>query len=671
MEMAQESLKPYILMVDDRQENLFALEKILRRVNAHLISANSGNEALSLILRHRFALILLDVQMEGMDGFETATYIREYEQSANTPIIFVTAINKDQKYVFQGYQNGAVDYLFKPLDPDILISKVNIFLKLYEHQAMQERLIRKLQVAKAKLSESEIRIHSILNNIQDGVVTTDSQGAIHSFNLAAEKMFQYTFAEVVEKPIAKLLDEDSGNIYQEVVQSESSDSIKRNLVSGQRVLCRRKDGRFFPAEIGISKITIDGKPLFTSSVRDITQRQVYETKLIRAKEEALRANQAKSDFLASMSHELRTPLNAIIGFSTLIMRCSQDSLSESQEESLFQIQKAGEHLLSLINDILDLAKIDSGKTTLSIEPLCVKNLVREVGDLIQNTAQELDIRIEIVNNCLQEAYILGDNVRAKQVLLNLMSNGIKYNKPKGMVQLKCEPDSTSNDRILFSISDTGIGISPENLENIFEPFDRGGAEGSEIEGTGIGLSITKKLIAAMNGSITVTSTLGKGSCFEISLPMCPNAEEIMEAEELAAESQKPNNEKLPQLEETLTLLYVEDNPANLKLLQKFFESAPQVRLETSASAESGLKRAAEVLPDIILMDINLPGMNGYEACRLLKQDGHLCNIPVIGLSANAMKSDREKAINSGFDGYITKPIDFNELTRLLKDLAPR
>lgn len=145
----------------------------------------------------------------------------------------------------------------------------------------------------------------------------------------------------------------------------------------------------------------------------------------------------------------------------------------------------------------------------------------------------------------------------------------------------------------------------------------------------------------------------------------------MEAEELAAESQKPNNEKLPQLEETLTLLYVEDNPANLKLLQKFFESAPQVRLETSASAESGLKRAAEVLPDIILMDINLPGMNGYEACKLLKQDGNLCTIPVIGLSANAMKSDREKALDSGFDGYITKPIDFNELTRLLKDLAPR
>ncbi len=478
-------------------------------------------------------------------------------------------------------------------------------------------------------------------------------------------MFQYSFAEVVDKSIEKLLDKESYDEYREVIQAESSNSIKRNLVSDKKVFCWRKDGKFFSGEMGISKITIDGEPLFTSCIRDITQREMYETNLIKAKEEALRANQAKSEFLASMSHELRTPLNAIIGFSQLIMKCTTDPLSESQSESVEQIRGAGEHLLSLINDILDLAKIDSGKTALSLEPLYVKNLVAEVGSLIESTGSKLGIQVSIHNNCHEDTYIWGDGVRVKQVLLNLLSNGIKYNKPNGEVFLKTDQDPSSEDRILFSVSDTGRGISPEHLKNIFEPFNRGDAEGTEIEGTGIGLSITKKLIEAMNGSLNVTSSVGKGSCFEVSLPVCVDQEDVFEEQETSEKPIQKEEECLDSIEEAYTLLYVEDNVTNLRLFQKFLSTFPQLNLKSAGTAEIGIEMAESNPPDIILMDINLPGMDGYEAVRVIKQNETLCNIPVIGLSANAMQGHRDKALKGGFDAYITKPIDFEVLSKLL------
>ncbi|QPJ64819.1 MAG: response regulator [Candidatus Nitrohelix vancouverensis] len=655
---------PNILIVDDRQENIFALEKLLRRVDANIISANSGNEALSIILRHSLALILLDVQMDGMDGFETAALIREYEGTKDTPIIFVTAINNDQHHIFQGYQSGAVDYLSKPLDPDILISKVNVFLQIHQQKIIQEDLIRKLQVSKNKLAESEIRIHSVLNNIQDAVITTDKSGSILSFNMAAEKMFQYTFAEIIEKSLEKIMDIHSFRAYMDTIKEHISEPRKKILVSNMRIIGSRKNGQTFPGEMGISHITIDGQRLYTSSIRDVTQRETYETSLIEAKNEALKANHAKSTFLANMSHELRTPLNAIIGFSQLMQQNPNEVLTESQNENIGQILSAGKHLLGLINDILDLSKIEAEKTFLSMEPIVAYDLIQEIHDLVRTMGSELNIKLEVNNNCPRDIFFKGDLTRTKQVLLNLLSNSFKYNRPNGTVILGCDIDETSNKHVLFTVVDNGLGISEESLKNIFEPFNRGDAEGSQIEGTGIGLSITKKLIEAMEGSLRVTSTLGKGSSFEVSLPLCEKVQ-FKEQQHTSINKDSAPPESLNSIQEEIEILYIEDNPANLLLIEKFLDAYPLVSLKTAVTAEIGLEVVKRDVPDILLLDINLPGMSGLELCRLLREDDDFPRIPIIGLSANAMKTDKRRALEIGFDDYLTKPVDLYALTRCI------
>jgi len=663
--MSHKNLTANILLVDDRQENIFALEKILRNLDANIISVNSGNEALSAILRHRLALILMDVQMDGMDGFETAALIREYEETKDTPIIFVTAINKDQKYVFQGYQSGAVDYLFKPLDPDILISKVKVFLQIHQQNLIQEELIRKLQATKNKITESEIRIHSVLNNIQDAVVTSDKNGCILSFNMAAERLFQYSFSEIVEKSLEKLLYGPSFQNYMHVIQNHLLNPKVKILTSDMRFIGMRKNGQSFSGEMGISHITIDGQQLYTSSFRDITQRELYETHLIQAKDEAQNANQAKSTFLANMSHELRTPLNAIIGFSQLMRQNKREPLTASQDENIEQISSAGKHLLGLINEILDLAKIEAEKTILSTEPILLQEMIEEVYGLIEGVARDANIQVECNNECPADTYFLADLTRAKQVLLNLLGNAIKYNKPDGKVILSCEIDTASKNRVLFSVTDTGLGISEKYLNHIFEPFHRGDAEGSTIEGTGIGLALTKKLVEAMNGSIRVTSVVGKGSVFEVFFPL---SEKLKTKKNTT--TTKLHFNSLNQIRERLTILYIEDNPTNMRLVEKFLQSFPLIALKTAVTAEIGLAAVDKEPIDLILLDINLPDMNGYQACKLLQQKPASSKIPVIGLSANAMKADKQKALDTGFSAYLTKPVDLDELSEtILKVLS--
>ena len=379
--------------------------------------------------------------------------------------------------------------------------------------------------------------------------------------------------------------------------------------------------------------------------------------LSRSKNVAEAANLAKSTFLSSMSHELRTPLNAILGFAQLLEAASPPP-TDNQRGRLQQIIKAGWYLLELINEILDLAVIESGKLSLSREPVSLIQVMRECQAMIDPEAQKHNIQINYLPFD-PTWFAHADRTRVKQVLINLLSNAIKYNREHGTVEVKC---SVTAEIIHISIKDTGAGLSADKLAQLFQAFNRLGQETSGEQGTGIGLVVTKKLVEMMGGAIGVESTVGVGSEFWIELirDVTP---------QLAAGNTIPA-QLAPQARINTalrTLLYVEDNPANLMLVEKIIEDHTPLRMLSACDGPLGVALASAHLPDVILMDINLPGISGIEAMNILRTDPATKHIPIIALSANAMLDDIEKGLEAGFFRYLTKPIKLNELLKSLDE----
>ncbi|TFW35762.1 ATP-binding protein [Massilia horti] len=373
--------------------------------------------------------------------------------------------------------------------------------------------------------------------------------------------------------------------------------------------------------------------------------------------EARSANQAKSAFLSSMSHELRTPLNAILGFAQVLTSDSLPTTAEQKKEFANHILKSGRHLLTLINEILDLAKVESGAVSLSMEPVALHDMLAECRSMIEPLAFERGIRVLFPDNA--NAVVMADRTRLKQVLLNLLSNAIKYNRESGAVVLACSSDTP--ERLRLSVQDTGFGLRPDQVNALFQPFNRLGQEGGSEEGTGIGLVVTKRLVELMGGTIGVTSSPGVGSVFWIELqattPHAMPAERTAPVLRLA--SGAPGGQA-PRL-----LLYVEDNPANLKLVEELVRLRPDLRLLCAPDGPRGLALARSHLPDIILMDLNLPGMSGTEVLKELRRDPRTADIPVLALTANAMPRDIERGLAAGFDRYLTKPIEIDKFTEAI------
>ena len=376
--------------------------------------------------------------------------------------------------------------------------------------------------------------------------------------------------------------------------------------------------------------------------------QVRNAELETAKSLAEKANLAKSDFLSSMSHELRTPLNAILGF-TQLLESGTPAPTPAQQRNLEQILKAGWYLLELINEILDLALIESGKATLSHEPVSLAEVMLECRAMVDPQAQKRGIVMTYPHFELPY-FVSADRTRVKQVLINLLFNAIKYNKPEGTVTVEYQPIPPGSIRI--NVRDTGKGLAAEQLGQLFQPFNRLGKETGAEEGTGIGLVVTKRLVELMGGSIGADSTVGVGSVFwfELSLTTAPLLA-IQEAEHAALVLPRISNGAPHR-----TVLYVEDNPANLELVEQLIARRPDLRLLSAADGNLGIEFARVYQPAAILMDINLPGINGLEAMRILRADPTTAHIPIIALSANAVPHDIEKALQAGFFDYLTKPI---------------
>lgn len=384
------------------------------------------------------------------------------------------------------------------------------------------------------------------------------------------------------------------------------------------------------------------------------QELLRQAELVRAKEAAEQASHAKSEFLSSMSHELRTPMNAILGFAQILGM--DPSIGDKQAGYVREILGAGRHLLALINDVLNLAKLESGSVTVTVEAVALDALIGECLNLIQPLAQRYDLHL---TRALSPGLtVLGDRVRLEQVLLNLLSNAVKYNRPGGEVRVRA---ARAEQTVRIEVEDTGKGIAPEHLSQLFKPFCRLDAEGQAIEGTGIGLSISKRLVEMMGGSMGVNSQPGKGSVFWLELPRPQPGH----APPRARSAAPPHAPAPPAAQPTRTVLYVEDNPANLNLVSALCALRPAVRLLLAPAPETGLELARKHKPDLLLLDINMPGMDGYRFLEVMRADPELSRLPVVAVTANAMQGDMQRARASGFNDYVTKPLDVaNFLTRL-------
>jgi len=409
---------------------------------------------------------------------------------------------------------------------------------------------------------------------------------------------------------------------------------------------------------GRASFNEQGKPVRMSGANmDMTQIKLAEERVIQAKVAAEKANQAKSEFLSSMSHELRTPLNAILGYAQLF---EYDlNLTQQQMANMREIRKAGDHLLQLINDVLDLAKIESGKMTVSLEPVLVSRIINEAFTLVQPQADARGIRLYSSIQNFENHYVIADNVRYKQALINLLSNAIKYNHMGGEVEVKLWQVTPKTLRL--NVRDNGKGIPANRQAEVFQPFNRLSAEFSKVEGSGVGLVITKQLVEMMHGRLDFQSTEGVGTEFWIDLPIASEwnhqESEIIKSVDFAPTQLEFENHK--------RVLYIEDNPTNIRLLQQFFERHDCMSLDIAEEPFIGIYKARSTQPDLIILDINLPGMDGFEALNVLKNDPMTKHIPVVGLSANAMPYDIERGIKSGFFEYLTKPVDMNRLIETL------
>jgi PAS domain S-box-containing protein len=531
-------------------------------------------------------------------------------------------------------------------------------------------------------------LHSaIFNSANFLSIATDPEGVIQIFNVGAERMLGYTAAEVMNKLTPFDLSDP-----QEVIARAAalSANLEPPMAPGFKALVFkasrgiediyeptyiRKDGSRLPLIVSVSALrdaqhAVIGYLLIgtdnTAHKRAEAERGILNRALEgknddleRAKAVAEKANLTKSEFLSSMSHELRTPLNAILGFAQLIQSGSPQP-SPDQKLSIDQILKAGWYLLKLINEILDLAKIESGKLTLSLESVSLQEVMRDCQDMVTIRAEKSGISM-VFPRFKSPRFVHADRMRLQQTLVNLLTNAIKYNRVGGTVKVYCITGNQG--RLRICVEDSGVGLPPEQMAHLFQPFNRLGQKDGAIEGTGIGLVVCKRLVELMNGVIGVESTVGKGSVFWIELNRTAESRAVHAVEPTALPQAHLHGTARMQ-----TLLYVEDNPDNLILVEQIVARRPDIRLLSAADGLRGTELARAAQPDVILMDINLPGISGIDALKILAKDPATAHIPVVAISANAILGDIKQGLQDGFFHYLTKPIQVTEFLETL-DLA--
>jgi len=579
----------------------------------------------------------------GIEDIYELTYIRK-DGSRFPAIVSVTALRDER--------DGIIGYL--------LIGTDNTARK----QVEEER--KKLD---QRLRDQQFYTRSLIESNIDALVTTDPLGIITDVNKQMEALTGCTRDELIGAPFKDYFTDP------ERAEAGINQTLRENRVTEYELTARAIGGKETVVSYNAATFHDRNRNLqgVFAAARDVTERKRFEralqdtnVEMESAKSSAERANLAKSDFLSSMSHELRSPLNAILGFAQL-METSTPPPTESQGARIAQILQAGWYLLKLINEILDLAGIESGQVSFSTESVSLSELLAESQAMMETQARQRGIQMTFPLFKVP-VYVSADRTRLKQIIINLLSNATKYNRENGSIFVDCR--TVAPDRVRFSIRDTGEGLASEKLAQLFQPFNRLGHEGGTVAGTGIGLVVTKRLAELMGGSIGVKSTVGAGSEFWCEM-MAAKAPQLY-VENGGLEILAPPH---PAAEGKFrTLLYVEDNPANMELVEQLISLRPDIQLMTAVNGTIGIELARAAIPDVILMDINLPGISGIKALNILREDPLTAHIPVVALSANAMPRDIARGLEAGFFRYLTKPIvvkDFMETLNATLEFAAK
>lgn len=641
--------QPYrVLMVDDEPLLLEAQAGILRSAGMEVLTLSKPLQLIEYLNNFTPDVVVLDVYMPEASGPELAAVLRERDAQLHLPILFLSA-ETDMTRQLLALNLGGDDFLVKPVQSDHLVAAVTARARrTRQNLAIRQRL-------ETTLYERE-REHLALD--QHAIVSiTDQNGNITYVNEKFCEISGYTRAELLGKNHRLL----KSGTHKDDYYRELWDTLCKGQVWQGEICNRRRDGSQYWTKSTLTPfLDGTGKPYQYVSVNtDITHVKETEQALIAARQEAERANLAKSEFLSNMSHELRSPMNAILGFGQLL-ECD-DSLSTENIDSVQEILHAGKHLLELINEVLDLSKVESGHLLLSLEAVEISPIVDECLSLLGTQARQRGITLS--HSRIDHAAVRADRTRLRQVLLNLLSNAVKYNREGGSVHLDIIP--ASDERLCIRVKDTGPGIPAERMNELFQPFNRLGAETSDIEGTGIGLTITRRLVEMMDGIVEAKSETGIGSTFWIELPLA---------------SAPLRREKLPDIRSAglqrppvvapRKVLYIEDNPSNLKLVSHLLERRGNYRLLTADRPVQGLELALTEHPELILLDINMPGMDGYQLLKIFKAETRMAGIPIIAITANAMSRDIARGLAAGFTEYLTKPLDVTDFFNMLDRCLP-
>ncbi|MDP9080109.1 MAG: response regulator [Bacteroidota bacterium] len=638
-----------VLIVDDREENIIALSALLEREDIRLFATTSPNEGLKIAWENQISIALIDVQMPEMDGFEFVEMLKSNQRTKDILVIFVTAISKETKYAVKGFDAGAIDYLYKPLDPAITQAKVDAFIQLARYQAEIKQKNEELQ-----------NMAVVVKNSADIICAVDAQSLlIQNINPAVEKIMGFNASELIGTSILNFAIDDEKEPFEiklkEIIRDKQSSSVSEFKFE-------TLDNRIIWAEC---RVAYQNKMLFLN-ISDISAQKNFEAELIKSKENAEYGKKVKETFLANMSHELRTPVNGIIGLSDLLRKTP---LNEQQVSMIDLLDVSSQSLLGVINDVLDISKMEAGKFKIVREANNLHELIRSVYGLLKFKADEnnieflLDIDPEIPLN------LMVDSLRLNQIMMNLLSNAIKFTK-RGYVKLTVAVVERDENRIAlkFSVEDSGIGIPENRLAAIFDSFEQAEDDtATKYGGTGLGLAIVKKLVELKGGELTVSSSEGKGSTFNFTnwytIADKPKEKVVVKTDRLLGQF------------ENVSILVAEDNLVNQFMLAKMLKDW-DVDFEMVDDGRKVLDRLKAKDFDLILMDTHMPELNGYETAKTIRRDFDLPkrNVPIISLSAAAFDYEQKEAISAGMNDWLSKPFQPHELhgkiNELLKQAEP-
>jgi PAS domain S-box-containing protein len=661
-----------VLLVDDRPANLVALEATHAPRGIPTVTAVSGPEALRRLLAEEFALVLLDVQMPGMDGFETAALMKRHPRTSHVPIIFITAIHREASHLFTGYERGAVDYLTKPFDPNILRSKVRVFVDLFvrERQVREQSALIYERQSRDREHRTEERFRALLDSMPLCVWALGADGTPVYAN---RSWLEYAGADAgAQGPLAALHPED-----EDAVRADVQESLARcEPIELEYRLRSARDGtyrwhavRFLPQRDPEGVLT--GWIGTATDIENFKRAQDAHAELAvkerEAREAAEAANRAKDEFLATLSHELRTPLNAMVGWTHMLR--SRSLSPDKEQRALETIERNARAQAELIEDILDVSRIIAGKLRIEIHPVDLPSIIDVAVDAVRPSAEAKGIALDRHVEALPERFT-GDAVRLQQAIWNLLSNAIKFTPPGGRVELDVRSDARA---VTVQVRDTGCGIAPDFKPYVFDRFRQLDSSSRRAHGgLGIGLAIVRHVVELHGGSVTCDSAgTDRGSTFTLQLPIrVPDEAPVAVAPEVrTAGAVRPSSDELCDLT-GIKVLVVDDEPDARELLTEVLQQCGAIVVATH-SADEAVRLIPRERPAVLLSDIGLPGEDGYKLISRVRalspEDGG--NLPAAAITAYARSDDARKALAAGYQRHAPKPIPPTTLAALVAGLA--